>query len=726
MIVDGIEFDVIYIDPDITITSGNGSTPSNALKTFPSALVDNTCYLIRRTDATSAAFPMGSSAVSNVFLLGMPKSDDLYYSIIPDEAKTAWDSDTADYANILFDRSSLTNPTDSWTATAQHYCILTAVKYFNLRNVRCHRIGSTTQQRGPGFMFSITSTQNGDYKIANCHFGCNYTLINDTFAENNASIDSTFNQMYGQYITFNTAKKIIFDNNIIDAAGQNTDYSKMMHSFSFRGTIVNLYITNNTLNHLGFLTRNTLNADINCTLSVFNSYTNTVINLIVNNNTFVDVYQNSKPNLSSFICINNNLTGIATIHNNKFKQLVFKDYVTSSSLGTYNKIQLKAFLGIDIDNLSAKYTDTLAGQTSANFLYVEGQAIGCPGNVIRSIKNINIELLTTSDILPSNGCVVSILGYRAYSASYEYDSNRAITNYPITLENINIKTLYDAIKLDTCNMISADITGGVALVYNSYANIDNLVNLRANRLALNCENDGDVVRIKKLTVPSDAVLPQITYQSKNTAGIGACSIIVEEASINPFVTYVSQNLNGYDRNCVFLCNNFEDGKFFAKNSTTYAESHSTSRTGSLASASLKLCNTTTDNSNYYMELGNNILRGFNKTIASGTYDFTCYLSEYNLGVDQLLDRFDIIIDVPQNDGSNLSYVLSNGYILNDTSTWSDENVTAYKAVIPNVVIPKTILGVAQNVTVNIRLRFNAYSANEGYMYVDPDFTFTSK
>ena len=100
----GIAFNVVYIDPSIS-SPGSGDTPLTALSDFPpfSELHSNTAYLIRRLGKMfSLSFPSGSSSISSLSyaFIGMPKSTDPMYEMIPSEAKIAWDSDSSsiDYA----------------------------------------------------------------------------------------------------------------------------------------------------------------------------------------------------------------------------------------------------------------------------------------------------------------------------------------------------------------------------------------------------------------------------------------------------------------------------------------------------------------------------------------------------------------------------------------------------------------------------------------------------
>ena len=99
-----IDFNVVYVDPSKS-SSGDGSTPANALNALPStasAFADNTCYLIRRTaETTAAVVPNGTnSSIKNLMLLGMPNASDELYELAPAAAKSAWGGDSAEYANI--------------------------------------------------------------------------------------------------------------------------------------------------------------------------------------------------------------------------------------------------------------------------------------------------------------------------------------------------------------------------------------------------------------------------------------------------------------------------------------------------------------------------------------------------------------------------------------------------------------------------------------------------
>ena len=80
MILSNTNFNAIYVDPSAA-SAGDGSTPAQALNSLPasaSSIADATCYIVRRTAATSEArLPQGeNSSITAFALVGMPKPTD--------------------------------------------------------------------------------------------------------------------------------------------------------------------------------------------------------------------------------------------------------------------------------------------------------------------------------------------------------------------------------------------------------------------------------------------------------------------------------------------------------------------------------------------------------------------------------------------------------------------------------------------------------------------------
>lgn len=163
---------IVYVDPSIT-TGGDGTTPSTALKDLPSidALVDDTMYLIRRTENSSYCNIRGSSennTIKRIGLIGMPLSNTARYLALPEVVKSAWGSDSSQKAQIRVD--------------AQNSYQFTTCYEFELYNVNFER--SALDAGGYTGAINFTSAQNvsseiggpsdkdyyGSLNIENCRF----------------------------------------------------------------------------------------------------------------------------------------------------------------------------------------------------------------------------------------------------------------------------------------------------------------------------------------------------------------------------------------------------------------------------------------------------------------------------------------------------------------------------------------------------------------------------
>ena len=118
-----VDFDIVYVDPSRG-TGGDGTTPATALKSLPataSDFQDNTCYLIRRTaESASCTIPNGTNYdIKNLIITGMPMASDAMWELVPAAARTAWGSDSAQYANV-----QSTAPSGSFQLPyAQHFLL---------------------------------------------------------------------------------------------------------------------------------------------------------------------------------------------------------------------------------------------------------------------------------------------------------------------------------------------------------------------------------------------------------------------------------------------------------------------------------------------------------------------------------------------------------------------------------------------------------------------------
>ena len=165
MIFSNIDFTVRYLDPSAA-SGGDGSTPAKAMKSFPEdiyELEDNIAWIIRRTSEDHAMqLPRGEcDSVQNILFFGMPKSTDAMWSIVPDEAKTAWGADTAEYANIKADTGD-----DPWGDECSFR--LNNGKTFLLH--RCYVFRDNTPAYSSIFKFP-SSDYIANISIEHCKFG---------------------------------------------------------------------------------------------------------------------------------------------------------------------------------------------------------------------------------------------------------------------------------------------------------------------------------------------------------------------------------------------------------------------------------------------------------------------------------------------------------------------------------------------------------------------------
>ena len=96
-----------YIDPSKKsaqdASAGDGSSPSSPLLDFPTTLQDNVIYIVRRSNKEFPAIVSSntnSSAVKSMVIWGMPTQNDEHWSLVPQEARTAWGGGSTELASV--------------------------------------------------------------------------------------------------------------------------------------------------------------------------------------------------------------------------------------------------------------------------------------------------------------------------------------------------------------------------------------------------------------------------------------------------------------------------------------------------------------------------------------------------------------------------------------------------------------------------------------------------
>lgn len=206
------EYNIVYIDPTIEV-AGDGSTPATALNTFPNSLVNNTCYIIRRTAKENYAELVNATNanLNNLIIMGMPKSrfsDE--YTILPQEVKDAWGNDTEAYANVLANRT----------------LVILNIKNFSLLNTFFFRNTEDTAEKSTGksamFMHYTSSSNEVFYRDVNvyikgCKFGHFYYDMSDaTYQEENETDPNNYARSCMRYLFFGKVNNLEIQDSTFD------------------------------------------------------------------------------------------------------------------------------------------------------------------------------------------------------------------------------------------------------------------------------------------------------------------------------------------------------------------------------------------------------------------------------------------------------------------------------------------------------------------------------
>lgn len=739
MKVDLIDFsNIVYIDPNINDYGIllDGKTPETAYKEVPT-LTDNTCYVVRRYDDHAAQFTNSSSAIKNIMLLGMPRPGEKYFEYMSPEIQAAWGNDEGRIGCFKFDKSGTTTPADeNWTSTAKHHCIFTALEYMRVENCRFMRTSASkfTSGRGVGFMFVINSSA-ATIKVNNCEFGYEFTKMKDYFSGHNSLISEEI-QKFSHYLNINACSSFSITNSYIDAAcvsdygdGSGNGSTRFLSDFSVRSSLTKFNLQNCEIYTFGRINNTTdhnnqNNGHVFVIPNVKFGYVNNIdFNLLYNKNQIVGCNRG----LISFYS-NDSGNGVY-IHNVTVKQKLFPDYdVQSNAYYTNGVIYLDGYVSnLDIQNINIDLTNEIVKTAYGNGLNCINLPKETPGLCKRLLKDIDIKFYTEDDTISNGDEAYGAIGWstsftknaNAYDNRNDDTSDDSINNLIGIAENINIKTNGVALTVDKANVISGVIRGKIIAKAYSYINLTSLTQ-NCDHYAIQCPlNAANTIKIKNLYLNSNyfidgkiAISPDNTQTSDD---FGNNTIIIENAAYLPFKSSVIANTEVFDRNTIIACYNYENGKFFVKNRRSYAISSAITRNNAQSNSILQVVsNKSATPSNTYLRFGNNsLMPGFKQTLTSGIYDITFYFSCYNFVPN--VNSVNIFINSFDNSGNN--FVSYSGELEEDTSVWSDENVTAYKLTIKDVVIPKDIRGNIIEQDLFTDFVFNFY-ANNGYIYLD--------
>lgn len=698
----------IYIDPSIS-TAGDGSTPANALKDFPSidALVDDTMYIMRRTaDTDYANVPTGSnSSITRLGIVGMPLSDDGMFDLMPEEAKTAWGSDTATKAQLR---------------VASSDCDLSACYDFFLYNVNLERTETYSNYYG-AFYFRNTANKcgivGGKENDNNQTYYGTMSVVNCRFAGKDEALDS--DNATSLSITGKGQNYIYHEGYVSEMNVRNNVFCFSPSSSSY-GTSCIMYC-------------NRIEDNIN--ISGNKIYSVTVASSEYSGGYYFFYFYNSSAPYTTCRVIDNDCI-VYPLQNSGGAYPTFIQMYDNSSNGL---TEVRDFSYVSGDPIGGSYPSQLS----------VGKVLEFHTNAMGVFENITVELpkcwKTTSDVIniecnyenyynngfsKIDGITVTMaddgIGEKTtdsdlFDGETQYYQKSALridaTYTPIS--NISVWNPHGA-ALMISGSTACDKIGGVIALYNyGYVTLNELTCYRKYALFVRggestsyYQSQKSTAIVNKIIMDADTAEQAVGYTPHNQAQkmLGA-RIYVGETNVPVYAVTgalandTSNTYNGIDSGCIVCPNNGEEGRFTAMGNVCYVDTWAVSRDGSSSTAALKFTNTS-GHTRAALAVGfepNRII--LNSNLTAGKHTATIYIA--HKGFTNIKDKF--YVEYHTKDGTVST--LTEGVLLDDTSTWTGI-ASGYE--IQKIVCPITI---SEDGELSATLYFRGYSSNE--LFVDP-------
>ena len=688
MIYSNVDFNVVYVDPSIE-TAGDGTTPATALADLPATaeeFVDDTCYLIRRTtEDHTCIIPNGSnSELKNILLLGMPTPSDLMYEFVPEVAKTAWGTDSPEYACIKSESSN-----------GQFQ--LSNIKQFLLHRVYLFRDSIDANR----YIFNFNGDDySSNININNCKFG-------------SRGIDLDKADYEGEPITSSRLKAYVYIN--------------YAHMLSIKNTIINYTVTGNTNDAHGICCRYakfvfaedvTVNAPMYYTSYEYrplqlSEYTNEGIQAVLRNIHmkvfFNGTYENMPLLLTCYSYQHTIIDNITVSMADGIGDTRPVNLKLSSPMIYFRYLRDFAVKNITVNLPNLWRLESYGRILCFDDCYWSNDLPGC----LKGIKDITITLAQTETegIGPSNTyseiqnsgrenfCAVEL----NFSNSDYYNSWKMVAVDNITILNPRGRSLYTYnLRLTNANL------KGSAYFYNTLADINSLESwfpghalsayeastIRVHDLQVNLENPSYIYANEPVVSSS--------YDDYSFVFADSCNASMQAS--------VTQNNENYKPYLGFISNNEgEDGHFIHRSPNGICDTWNVHRKGG-SSACLKLWNNTCDTTNM-MVLGQVPFKGMQLLpTTTGRHILKMHVAwkGYPNSAD-IYRRFMLSATV----GDKTYWSNLDGRWLDDAaSVWVNDSDLTQKALEIPFDIPETT-------PVDIRLYFSWYS-NNGFLYVDPD------
>lgn len=720
MNLSNVDFTVLYVDPSAA-SSGDGSTPDNAMKTLPqlsSDVPDKTCYLIRRTADGEVTLPKGeNSGITAMAVIGMPKATDELYLLMPEEAKTAWGADTADYANVKSETSA-----EPYGGEYQALILPNCQTFF------LYRINLYRENRG-AFEACVQLT-NGNVtatvSVERCRFGLKGFVLESETCTQGPSYGSAM------FISANKPQVFSFRHNVInfvsDPGGyfESSSWCVYVQYAAFADVFdVDIWAATTSFSgggygyeggcdpvlHFGYYSeegdysRGCDNANfdkITCHYLRYGTKGYLPRVLQVNGREFISV-RNITLDMSERQLGNGTPSVVSPSG-----CLVICDsageFIFENMTATLPQVW-RIFSGCQIFKLSWK---------SAS------QFPGCA----RKIENIHIALGTTNGIdTARNGnyyeeCKGDWNSYAALVLSIYSDA--AHDNFSdgaheaVIVKNIDVVHPRGvALYASSCYVRNATLQG---MLRASSATCDvTSLGTWYPGYAIGARS-GSTVRVGTLALGKG----NIAGYDSDPAIIGSpqesSSYIYVGTSNGALMSDVRSTNTGYDNCYAVICGSEQDaGHYTMRSINAVCNTWGVVRSGSTHTASLKLYNNSASGKGF-LSLGRQPFGGFIiEDVAAGQRVLKIHIATKGLSeTAELARRLVAQVTVPQPDGSKeVVFSSTRGRWTADGSTWIGEaNLSGYLLEVP--------LNLASQGDVDVKIHFNWYSAS-GYLYIDPDF-----
>lgn len=742
----GVEYNVVLIDPSIQRLDGDGLTPETAFKDLPETLANNTCYLFRRTDSESVSVKHQiDKELKNLMFLGMPKATDAKWiqDLITDETiNSAWKADEASFANVCFwfradytDYSSYNRD----CLNCENFEDVTCINCYLYRDNVSTGIDSSYSYVLGGFFGNNGQTQFlTNLRFYNCKFGfLGLDLDKDEFLNQHSAVtelDSSSkyaSRWCRQYVHMRTVNRLVIDNCILNHVGLNSAGSDA-HNFGSCHYIMKgpgafvfenvryLSIQNSTFNSTGlYYDSNENNHNIIYARYVTDGAIKHIKAYHILGSSLVEMLLNMDAPAYGQTEISD-----IDIWFKKFKDFTYDGRVYNKNVGMFLYYNNAFSFNINNITLHGNEENIKIGQACVLDILGRNYSHGVPFS--SKISNIKIDL--ADDM---SQCVYTLFDDKVNNLMFDFrlkmnseglfdsgnlPSYRYNTQDTPQIKNISIHAPYTKLY---CNGIVAnfdELHCRFEADWNTTIDIKKLTNDKTSLPGILVTSRGNYIRVREYV--ADPLLQTNTLQVSRNFYSNA--VYVDKSNVNLFDTVIdSATAEGYRYAQICCPNMIKEGLFFARNGQTFAQSWGVIRTGSSSLASLKLSCNYAENALPLM-VGTDPYKGFAvKPESTGKKNLIAYICCKNFDEETLKqgpDKFKLMIRVPYNDEKGTlcyaTYFSSEGIWEEDSSQWNAEDYIAKKIVVPIDVKITTQ-------PIEVKIVYNWYH-NIGVTYFDPD------